>query len=223
MEFVILFAVVAGIFLFLKVMSALDQPVVNGQSARSYRTSRKIQVNPVPETFIVFDTETTGLDSFKDSIIEIGAIKAHIGKDNHETFNALIKIDKKIPKKATEIHGITDDMLQKDGIPLETALNEFRNFIGDLPLVAYNADFDKEFINNAAERLGMKKIIKRPTCALKMARRAWPELENHKQGTVARHIGLDDKGLHRSLADCHATMFIYANAVNRLMDMGRGM
>ena len=208
------------IIIFIKVMAALNEPAKPSNPSRRYDHG---YVNDDPETFVVVDVETTGLDSFKDKIIEIGAIKVHKGQDTQETYQVLVKIDKKIPQKATEINGITDEMLQKDGIPIEDALKGFKDFIGNLPTVAYNADFDKDFINNAAERIGMKNIIKRPTCALKLARRAYPGLKSYKQAEIVRIAGFDIQGLHRSLADCKATALIYVNAVQRVKDRVRGL
>lgn len=69
--------------------------------------TEQITTSHLPDSFIVFDLETTGLNAKTEEIIEIGAIKFKKGSTNHETFQALIKPNKKIPKKIIEITGIT--------------------------------------------------------------------------------------------------------------------
>jgi DNA polymerase III subunit epsilon len=165
--------------------------------------------------FVVFDVETTGLDPYNDEIVEIGAIKVDVDEVQQQTYQAFVKTERRIPDNAIAIHGITNEMVEKEGIPLRNALEELKEFIGDLPVVAYNLDFDKAFINNAAERLGMEKVIKYGTCALKKARSAWRGLDSYKLKDLAKRGGLSDEGIHRSLADCKATLIVYLSAVSK--------
>ena len=174
---------------------------------------KQIDLSCVPSEFVVIDTETTGLDPMKHEIIEIGAIKVHKDSSNHDTFQALIKPTKKITPKITSINGITNEMVDKDGIQLKDALEGLRQFIDGFPVVAYNADFDKMFINVAAERAGMKQIIKKPTCALKLARKAWHGLNSYKLTELARMTGQDTDGMHRALSDCRMTAIVYMAAL----------
>ena len=71
------------------------------------------------------------------------------------------------------------------------------------------------FINEAVAKQGLK--IKNPhSCALKMARRAWPDLESYKLVDVAVCGGLSTKGNHRALKDAELTMTVYAAAAETL-------
>ena len=99
-------------------------------------------VSMVPERFVVFDLETTGLDPKRYEIIEIGAIRVNRDADLHDTFQTLVKLNKRVPNRITEITGISNEMVQSDGLELFGARSEFRNFVGDLPLVAFNAEFE---------------------------------------------------------------------------------
>ena len=169
----------------------------------------------LPEEFIVFDLETTGLSPQDCEIIEIGAIKVNRDSGEHITFQALVKPSIPIPSKITHITGITQKMINKDGEDIKTVIPEFLDFIGDLRLVAYNARFDMGFINAAIAKQGLK--IKNPhSCALKMARRAWPDLESYKLVDVAERGGLSAKGNHRALKDAELTMTVYAAAAETL-------
>ncbi len=169
----------------------------------------------LPEQFIIFDLETTGLSPIEDEIIEIGAIKVNRDSKDHPTFRILINPKAKIPPKITEITSITQDMVDKEGDPIESALPQFLEFIGDLRLVAYNASFDMGFLKSAAKKLGIP-LTNKSSCALKMSRRAWPGLPNYKLATVAEMRGLSIDGAHRALKDCELTLAVYAAAVAEL-------
>lgn len=177
--------------------------------------SKIVDVSFLPQQVIVVDVETTGLDSEKHKIIEIGAIKVNRDSIHHDTFQAFIKIDRKLPKKITEITGITKEMLEKDGQAIETALPEFIKFVGDLRLVAFNAPFDLGFLSNAARQLDIK-IDNPVSCALAMSRRAWPGLKSYKLENLAKTGGLSTQGNHRALKDCELTTTVYMSAAAKL-------
>jgi hypothetical protein len=95
----------------------------------------------VPERFVVFDLETTGLDPASHEIIEIGAIKVHRDSARHDGFQCLVKPKKRISKRITQINGISQQMVYEQGEPLDTVLKDFAEFIENLPLVSFNAEF----------------------------------------------------------------------------------
>lgn len=176
---------------------------------------QKVDLSVLPEQFVVADIETTGLEPEKHEIIEISAVKVNRDSNIHTTFSSLIKPEKKVPKKITELTGITSEMLEREGEKLDSVMTEFVNFVGDLRLVFFNAPFDHTFLRNAANRIGMK--IENPvSCALDMARRAWPGLKSYKLGDLARTGGLNTEGKHRALKDCELTITVYTAAANKL-------
>lgn len=169
----------------------------------------------LPEGFVFLDLETTGLSPEADEIVEIGAIRVNRGQIDSDTFSTLVKPEKRIPKHITEINGITQSMVNDCGIPLAEALSGFIEFIGDLPLVTFNADFDMGFLWNAAKRQGLA-IENRYACALKLARRAWPGLPSYRLADLARIGNLGDKDAHRALGDCRRGLIIFASAVGEI-------
>lgn len=92
--------------------------------------------------YIVFDTETTGLNTKEDEILSIGAVKI---KDNKiltsQTFEIYVKSAKKISKESIEIHGIRPCDLENAKEP-EEAIKDFLHFIGSSTLVGYYLEFD---------------------------------------------------------------------------------
>lgn len=169
----------------------------------------------LPEQFVVLDLETTGLNSANDEIIEIGAIRVTLNIENQVTFRTLVKPQRKVPRKITEITGITQEMVDNEGIQLGDALSQFIDFIGDLPLVTYNAEFDMGFLYSAATKHGVV-INNRYTCALKRARRAWPGLPSYRLTDLAKIGKLSDEDTHRAFGDCMRALFVFTAATSTL-------
>jgi|ERR1019366_5770801 DNA polymerase III epsilon subunit family exonuclease len=177
----------------------------------------------IPQRYVVFDLETTGLDVTKNDIIEIGAILMTHGSTAATTFHTLVKPNRRISKVIAQKTGISQDMLDREGESLESAMTDFAEFIGNLPLVGYGADFDMRFLQDSARRHNIV-ITNRVSCVLKMARRAWPNLKSHKLGDVANAGNFDtnfkcsssDEGTHRALGDCKRTLLVYTAAAKVL-------
>ena len=182
-------------------------------------TRHSVDVRPLtsllPEQFIVLDLETTGLDPSRHEIIEYGAIRANTDSDTHTGFRTLVIPRKKIPQKITEITGITQAMVELEGLPPIEAFTQFVEFIGDLPLVTFNAQFDMAFLYSAAREHGIT-INNRYACALKRARRAWPGLQSYRLADLAKMGKLSDEDSHRALGDCKRALIVFTAATSKL-------
>ncbi len=174
-----------------------------------------IELSMLPRDFVVLDLKTTGLDSERHEIIEIGAMRVHVDTSTCDTFQVLVKPEKKVPKHITDLTGITQEMVDQDGEPIADMLPAFLEFISDLPLVTFNADFDMAFLQNAASRHGLV-IANRYACALEMARRAWPSLPSYKLEDLAELGNLPTEGTHRALGDCKIALTIFTSAASIL-------
>ena len=166
-------------------------------------------------SFVVVDLETTGLDPTRDEIIEIGAIRIRGCSELVETFQTLVKPRRRIPKEITELTGISSQIVKGKGQSLEKALEGFVAFAKRSPLVCFNAAFDMAFLREAAKRHNMV-IRSRASCALKMARRAWPGRTSYQLCDLAKDRKLSDEGTHRALGDCKRTVLIYTAAASKL-------
>jgi DNA polymerase III subunit epsilon len=169
----------------------------------------------VPKQFVVLDLETTGLSPETDEIIEIGAIRFDRDSKTHPFFQSLIKPTERVPNKITHITGITQAMVDNDGLSLSEGLAKFKEFVGDLPLVAFNAPFDMGFIWNAAKKHGIA-INNRYTCALKLVRLAYPGLPSYRLADLAKMGNLSDENTHRALGDCERTAPIFTSSVMKI-------
>lgn len=174
----------------------------------------------IPTTEIVaFDLETTGISSFVDGIVEIGAVRFRIGEPNVDTFEQLIDPDRDIPAVVTDIHGISNSDVQ--GQPLiGSVLSDFEKFIGsDTLMVAHNAPFDCSFLAAAYTASQRQPPNNQIICSLKLFRLAFPQFENYKLETIGRSLGLIDQEDHRGLADSILLMRCLRLAFERLTQL----
>lgn len=156
--------------------------------------------------YIVFDLETTGLNSNEDKIIEIGALKY---KNNEliDTFNVLINPKIHISSRITKITGI-DDNTVKDCETIESVLPNFIKWIEDYTLVAHNASFDLNFIKAKINEQNLKQIENKNIDTLYLARKYINDTENHKLKTLKEYFNLKYNS-HRATDDCYVTNHIY--------------
>lgn len=171
---------------------------VSAQNKRTYNEIKSIGL----ADYCVLDTETTGLNAKVNKIIEICVIRVR----NHEivdTFSTLIKPKSQIGKTATQITGITNEMLK--GKPkIEDIETELFDFIGDDVIVGHNISFDVKFIEHAYNRTIDNPILD----TLKLSRKQIHGVENYKLETLKRYLNIDIVS-HRSEADCYVTHKLY--------------
>ncbi len=102
---------------------------------------------PPEDEYIVYDTETTGLNPKKDEILSIGALLIKGDKIiTSQKFELFVKPTKKISEESIKIHQIRNIDLQNGSDPQE-ALEKFLHFIGPRPLIGYYLEFDVKMIN----------------------------------------------------------------------------
>lgn len=157
--------------------------------------------------YIVFDLETTGLDPRKNEIIEIGAVKVEDG-NVIDTFSSFVKPKKGVKDAAREVNGITDEMLA-DAPSINRILPEFKKFIGSCTLIAHNAEFDCKFLYIACARFRMK-FTNRYIDTLEMAKKAYPNMKDHKLSTLCNYFGIENETAHRALSDSQATQKVFS-------------
>jgi len=160
--------------------------------------------------YVALDVETTGFSPKSgDRVIEIGAVAIEDQSIIAE-FSSLVDVGKMIPWQVQQVHGITNEMLNGEPKPDEV-LPEFYKFIGGSILVAHNAAFDIGFLRNEFALLGMN-LNNRSLCTLKMSRKRYPHLPNHKLETVGRYLfgeSCKQMQMHRALDDAKLAAMIW--------------
>lgn len=159
------------------------------------------------ENFIAFDTETTGLSSSKDRVIEIGAVK--FNKDGiKDKFETLINPQKPISAECTQINHITNEMI-KDAPLAKDALVLFVDFIKDGILVAHNANFDLNFINAELERAKLPALKNKAIDTLNFVRWAYPLLGKYNLQLMAKLMDIKVNEAHRAYDDARVCMEVF--------------
>ncbi|MCF6182950.1 3'-5' exonuclease [Lutibacter sp.] len=107
--------------------------------------------------FVIFDTETTGLNTKINRILSIGAVSVFDNTiDISKTFEIYVK-QNNFSAETVKIHGILKEgKLNK--IEESNAIEKFITFIGNAVLVAHHAAFDIEMINMALKRMNIPKL-----------------------------------------------------------------
>lgn len=161
----------------------------------------------VPD-YVVFDLETTGISAAYDQVVEISAVKVEGGVVTGE-FSTLVNPLMPIPYAASQVNGITDDMVA--GSPLfMQALGEFLDFAGDRVLVGHNIhSFDMRFIYRDARKFWNLIPDNDYIDTLQMARQVLPKLRHHRLVDLAEHYGISAAGAHRALADCRMNQQVF--------------
>lgn len=147
---------------------------------------------------IYYDTETTGVRSDKDRIIELAAYDP---VENRE-FVHFINPGMPIPPEATAIHKITDAMV-KDAPSFREVIEKFIAFCPEKTvLIAHNNDaFDKQFLHAESKRAGVSLPAYAFLDSLKWARKYRPDLPRHTLQSLRECYGIAANQAHRALDD----------------------
>ena len=152
----------------------------------------------LPKRPIYYDTETTGLHSKSDRIIELAAFDPV----NNRSFSKLINPGLPIPAEATAIHKISDQMVA-DAASFAEVGREFIEFCdGEIVLIAHNNDgFDRHFLVAEGKRAGLTWPDWPMVDSLKWARKYRPDLPRHSLQFLRKIYGITENNAHRALDD----------------------
>ena len=158
----------------------------------------------MPAPIAIIDFETTGSTPAQGARATEVAIVLVEGGRVVDQFQSLMNAGVRIPPFITQLTGITNAMVA-DAPPAAEVMAQARQFVGDVPLVAHNAPFDRGFWQAELARAGCE--APQPfACTVRLSRRLYPEAPNHQLGTLARFHQLPSAGrAHRALADAQVT------------------
>lgn len=148
----------------------------------------------------VIDFETTGISPDRgDRATEVAIVLVEDGR-LVDRFQSLMNAGVPVPAFITQLTGISNAMLAT-APPAAEVMRQASRFVGDAPLVAHNAAFDRRFWVGELSRLGLP--APQPfACTMLLSRRLYPQAPNHKLGTLVDYHGLPRSGAaHRALAD----------------------
>ena len=159
---------------------------------------------------ILLDTETTGLSSVKDKIIEIACIEIDDHIPTGEKFHVFLNPEMEISQGAYETHGITREFLN-DKPKFKDIAKEFQEFINEKKLIIHNADFDLAFLNKELKEAELQVISKANVIdTLNVAREKFPGAQNSLDALCKRFkIDNSRRQKHSALLDCELLAKVY--------------
>lgn len=182
---------------------------------------------------LVFDTETTGLlrkgvpltDDSQPRCVQLGAILFDEDGTVRGELNVIVKPNGWIvPPEAAAVHGITTELAEKYGIPIDMVLRIFNRWSGIADtLVAHNFTYDRDVLKGEFMRLGKEpEFLNKPSfctqeastnvCQIKSARGfKWPKLQEAHKFLFAEEF----EGAHDAMADVRACKRVFLELVKR--------
>jgi DNA polymerase-3 subunit epsilon len=160
---------------------------------------------------IVLDTETTGFDpKTGDRLIEVGCIEIEDLLPTGRTFHTLVYPERLIPPDAIRVHGITDEKV-RDAPKFHEVVGDLMAFIGDAPVIAHNAAFDRSFIDHECGLCSHPLLEEtRWIDTLKLAQSRFPGMANSLDALCKRFkISLVERTLHGALIDARLLAEVY--------------
>ena len=162
---------------------------------------------------IVLDTETTGFDPKQGHrLVEIACVELEDFLPTGRHFHCYIDPERDMPPEAEKVHGLSASFLKGKPRFAEAIICEaMLEFIGDSPLIAHNAGFDRAFINWELEKTG-RAVLPEPRWidTLALAQKRFPGMHNSLDALCKRfNISLADREKHGALIDTKLLAGVY--------------
>ena len=165
---------------------------------------------------VLLDTETTGLSSVSDKIIEIACIEIEDHIPTGKKFHVFINPEMEISQGAYDTHGISKEYL-KDKPKFNEIASDFVDFIKDKKLVIHNAEFDMAFLNKELKDAGFDKLSNEFVVdTLNIAREKFPGAQNSLDALCKRfRIDNSRRQKHSALLDCELLAKVYIELLEK--------
>ncbi|WP_417264339.1 exonuclease domain-containing protein [Celeribacter sp.] len=184
---------------------------------------KELMDTPLSElSYVVFDTETTGLlPSQGDEICQIAALRVVNGKViENEALDQLVNPGRNIPKSATEVHHITNAMV-KDAPKIDVAGRQLHSFARSAVLVAHNAPFDLEFLRRHEVDIGAK--FTNPVLdTVLLSAIVFGQSEEHTLDAISKRLGvkIPPEARHTAMGDTIATAAVFIKMLRMAEEKG---
>lgn len=160
--------------------------------------------------YVVLDTETTGLE--RGEVVQIAIVTAR----GSVLLDVLVKPVNPIPRDATAIHGITNDMVE-DSTSFALLVPHIRQMLKGQNVVVYNAIYDRKMLHQSAEAAGIEKtdwkVISNWWCAMEAFAEIYGDWNDYRQSyrwqklsAACQYYRIPVQNAHSALADAQMTL-----------------
>lgn len=172
------------------------------------------------KSWVLIDTETNGI-SAPIFVVDLAAQRMSGWDPVGEPYQVLLNQNIDIPAEASRINGYTREILERDGISASAAYEGLRTYIGSLPFVSYNLEFDWDRVLVPEwQRLGIQGIGCRGFCIFKLTQRLLDPVPagNCKLQTLRQFYRLPERGAHSALGDVLTVVDLIAKVLRPIAD-----
>jgi predicted DnaQ family exonuclease/DinG family helicase len=172
--------------------------------------------NPLEQIHVALDLETTGLDSARDTIIEIGAVKFQ-GNEVLDTFQTFINPGRPIPEFIQRLTGIAPHQVRRAPFFSSVASN-LEEFVGACPIVGHNISFDLRFLDSHGLRLTNPSYDTWDLASILL-----PQTTEYSLAYLSRLFGVKHVNRHRALDDAQAARGVFLSLLYKAIELDPGL
>lgn len=169
---------------------------------------------------IVLDTETTGLDTASDHIVQIGAVRLNAGRiERSDMFDKLVDPGVPIPERSTAIHGIRDgDVAEAPGFA--EIMPTFAAWAGQRVVLGYAIGFDLAMFKAEQQRAGLPWQPPRSLDVAHLVQLLSPNLPSTSLDSITAWLGIEIRDRHRAIGDALLAAEVYLAILPKLRAKG---
>jgi predicted DnaQ family exonuclease/DinG family helicase len=162
------------------------------------------------QTYVALDLETTGLDSRRDAIMEVGVVRFRVSFDNDrvrsqvvDSWSSFVNPGRPIPIQVQQLTGITPEQVGR-APRFGQVLGQLRRFVGDSPVVGHSIDLDLSFLRQNDYPFTNPAID-----TFELAGILVPHAARYSLAKLGEKLGLPNLCTHRALEDALATKELF--------------
>ena len=171
--------------------------------------------DPFEQVHVALDLETTGLDSDRDNIIEVGAVKFQ-GDRVIDTLQTFINPGRQIPDFVQRLTGISPHQVEHAPF-FSTVAGRLEQFVEHYPVIGHNVAFDLRFLGS--HRLSLANTS---YDTWDLASVLLPAASQYSLGSLASHYGIVHNSAHRALGDAEATQQVFLALLRQAAELELG-